>query len=65
MLTPMTPAQRVRMIDRHLPDDEAAPIVTDENRLLDPEHVEKTGKIAGQMRHVVGLRTSGGRVVPP
>jgi hypothetical protein len=40
---------------RHLPDDEAAPIVTDKNSLLDPEMIEQFDEIAGELFDVVGL----------
>ena len=45
----------VGVIDRHLPDDEPAPIVADEHGLLVTERIEEAREIAGQMRHVVGL----------
>src|SRR5438876_59660 len=40
---------------RHLPDDKAAPVVADENRLVDFEMVEQADEIAGQVLHIVGL----------
>jgi hypothetical protein len=43
----------LRMAHRHLPDDEAAPIVADENRSLDPQMVEQRNEIAGEMIEVV------------
>ena len=45
----------VEMAQRHLPDDEAAPVVADEDRLVDLEMIEQPDEIAGQMLHVVGL----------
>src|SRR5450631_2747477 len=47
---------------RHLPDDEAAPVVADEDCLVDLEMGEQADQIAGQMLDVVGfygLRTVG------
>ncbi len=40
---------------RHLPDDKTAPVVADENRLVDLEMVEQADEIAGQMLDVVGF----------
>ena len=50
---------------RHLPDDEPAPVVTDENRLVDPEMIEQPDEVAGQMLEVVSLDRLGavGRAV--
>ena len=45
----------VAMPKRHLPDDEAAPVVADENRLVDLQMIEQTDEIAGQMLEIVGL----------
>jgi hypothetical protein len=43
------------MPQRHLPDDKAAPVVADEDCLVDLEMVEQSDEVAGQMLHVVGL----------
>ena len=43
------------MPQRHLPDDEAAPVVADEDRLVDLEMVEQTDEIAGQVLDIVGF----------
>ena len=62
MLTPMTPATRVGMKQRHRPGDDAAPVVADEDGLLDLQRVEQADEIAGQMMDVVGLdRLAGDR----
>jgi hypothetical protein len=45
----------VDMPQRHLPDDKAAPVVTDEDRLADSKVIEQADEIAGQMLDVVGL----------
>ena len=45
----------VDMPQRHLPDDEAAPVVADEDRLVDLEMVEQADQIAGEVLDVVGL----------
>ena len=45
----------VDMPQRHLPDDKAAPVVADENRLVDLEMIEQADEIAGQVLHIVGL----------
>src|SRR6516162_3306198 len=41
--------------ERHPPDDKAAPVVADENRLVDPEMIEQADEVKGQMLEVVGL----------
>src|SRR4051794_9110067 len=49
----------------HLPDDKTAPVVANENCLLDVEMVEQTDEIAGQVLDIVsfdGLRPLGGTV---
>src|SRR4030081_2955679 len=53
------------MPQRHLPDDKTAPVVADENRLVDFEMVEQADEIAGQMLDVIGLDRFGsvGRAV--
>ena len=70
-------ARRVRRIDPddagdaggmaqgHLPDHETAPIVADENCLVDMQVIEQADQVAGQMLEVVGLDRSGaiGRAV--
>ena len=43
------------MPQRHLPDDKAAPVVADEDRLVDLEMIEQADEIAGQVLDVVGL----------
>ena len=45
----------IDMPQRHLPDDEAAPVVADEDRLVDLEMIEQADEIAGQMLDVIGL----------
>ena len=45
----------IDMPQRHLPDDEAAPVVADEDRLVDLQMIEQADEIAGQMLDVVGL----------
>ncbi len=45
----------IEMPQRHLPDDKAAPVVADENRLVDLKMIEQADEIAGQMLDVVGL----------
>ena len=55
VLIPITPGDAVEMPQRHLPDDDAAPVVADEDRLLDAEMVEQADEVAGQMLDVVGL----------
>ena len=45
----------IDVAQRHLPDDEAAPVVADEDRLVDLEMVEQADEIAGQVLHVVVL----------
>ena len=45
----------IDMPQGHLPDDKTAPVVADENRLLDLEMVEQTDEIAGQVLDVVGF----------
>jgi hypothetical protein len=52
------------MAQRHLPDDEAAPVVTDEDRLVDFEMIEQRDEIAGQMFKVVILDLFGRDVAP-
>jgi hypothetical protein len=39
----------MRSEQRHLPGDDAAPVVSDHDRLLDAERVEQAGEIADQM----------------
>ena len=41
------------MHQRHLPHDDAAPVVADEDRLVDAEMVEQPDQIPRQVRHVV------------
>jgi hypothetical protein len=43
----------IEMPQRHLPDDEAAPIVTDKDRFADLEMIEQTDEVAGQVLNVV------------
>jgi hypothetical protein len=45
----------VAMPQRHLPDDEAAPVVADEDRLVDLEMIEQCDEIAGEMLDAVVL----------
>ena len=45
----------IDMPQRHLPDDEAAPVVADEDRLLDLQMIEQADEIAGQMLDVIGF----------
>src|SRR3954469_3550573 len=45
----------IDMPQRHLPDDKAAPVVADENRLVDLEMIEQADEIAGQVLDVVSL----------
>ena len=45
----------VDMPQRHLPDNKAAPVVADEDRLVDLQMVEQADQIAGQVLDVVGL----------
>ena len=45
----------VEMAQRHLPDNETAPVVADEDRLVDLEMVEQSDEVAGQVLHVVVL----------
>lgn len=43
------------MAQRHLPDHEAAPVVADEDRLVDFQMIKQPDQIAGQMLDVIGL----------
>src|SRR5258705_13657874 len=43
------------MPQRHLPDDETAPVVANEDRLVDFEMIEQPDEITGQVLHVIGL----------
>ncbi len=45
----------IDMAQRHLPDDKAAPVVADEDRLVDLEMIEQADEIAGQVLDVVGF----------
>ena len=45
----------IEVAQRHLPDDEAAPVVADEDRLVDLEMIEQADEIASQMLDVVVL----------
>ena len=45
----------IDMSQRHLPHDEAAPVMTDENRLVDLEMIEQPDQIAGQVLDIVGF----------
>ncbi|MGY4373908.1 hypothetical protein ACVWZ3_001547 [Bradyrhizobium sp. i1.3.6] len=49
------PRNPVDVPQRHLPDDEAAPVVTDEDGLVDLEMIEEPNEVVGQMFDVVGL----------
>jgi hypothetical protein len=43
------------MHQRHLPDDQAAPVVAAEHRLVDAQMVQQPDQVAGQVGHVVVL----------
>src|SRR5581483_1342214 len=45
----------IGMPQRHLPDDEATPVVADEDRLADLEMIEQADEIAGEMLEIVIL----------
>src|SRR6516162_7682056 len=45
----------IEVPERHGPDDKAAPVVADENRLVDLEMIEEPCEIAGQMFQIVLL----------
>src|SRR5579872_7014081 len=40
---------------RHLPNDKPAPVVADEDSLVDFQMIEQADEIAGQVLHIVGL----------
>ena len=50
-----TPATRAAWRKRHLPDDEAAPVVADEDGLGDAQVVEQPHQVGRQLLQVVGL----------
>ena len=54
VFTPTTAATRLRRQQRRLPDDDTAPVMADDRRLLDPERVEQSGEIADEV--VDGVR---------
>src|SRR3981189_3239828 len=49
------PGDAIDVAQRHLPDDKAAPVVADENRLVDLEMIEQADQIAGQVFDVIGF----------
>ena len=53
VLTPTTPATRLGVQQRHLPHDEAAPVVADEDGPLDAQVVEQADQVTGEVGHVV------------
>ena len=53
MLTPITPATRLRCRSGICQTDKTAPVVADEDRLVDLEVIEQADQIAGQMLHVI------------
>ncbi len=53
VLRPTTPGHAVAVQQWHLPDHEAAPVVTHEHGPLDVERVEQADQVAGQVEDVV------------
>ena len=58
------PRHALRMAKRHLPNDDATPVMTAEHRSFDAQMIQQTHQIAGQMLHVVGFHGAGSRGQP-